>query len=118
MNRTIINLITTLALAILLSTVLPWWSIMVAALMAALIVPLKKTAAFFIPFLTISIYWGTYCYLLSSPNDFILTEKIAVLVPFGGNPYLLIAFTGVLGGISAGVSGLLGKELHEALKGT
>lgn len=117
MNKTIKNLITTLALAVLLSTVLPWWSVMVAALMAELIVPLKKTAAFFIPFLTISIYWGTQSFLLSSPNDFILAEKIAVLLSFGGNPYLLIAFTGVVGGISAGISGLLGKELHEVLNG-
>lgn len=112
MNKMINNLIATLVFALLLSFVLPWWSIMVAAFSAALLIPLDKTAVFFSPFLAIFLYWSVYCYLLSSANAFLLAEKIAQVLPLGSNPYLLIVVTGAIGGMAAGVSGIVGKELR------
>ena len=45
-----------------------------------------------------------------------LAKKIALLFQLNGNPYLLIVLTGVVGGIAAGVSAWLGKELHALRK--
>jgi len=111
MTKKFTNFIVTLVLAALLSLFLPWWSIMVASLLSAFFIPLKKASVFFIPFLAMLLFWGVYCFMLSSANDFTLAKKIAQLFPLGGNPYLLILVTGIIGGLAAGVSAILGKQL-------
>ncbi len=116
MNKNITSFIVTLVMAALLSLVLPWWSVMLAALISALLIPLKKAAVFFIPFLAILLFWGVYSYVLSSANDFILAKKISQLLQLGGNTYLLILLTGILGGLAAGISGLLGSQIIAFLK--
>ena len=84
---------------------------MIAALISAYLIPLKRAAVFFVPFLAIFLFWAVYCYMLSSANDFTLAKKISKLLMIGGNPYLLILAIGVIGGIAAGISGVLGKQL-------
>jgi hypothetical protein len=111
MNKNIVNFIVTLLLSLLFSMFLPWWSIMIAALLAAIILPLKKTAVFFVPFFAVFLIWSVYAFILSSANNYTLANKIATLLPLGGNPYLLILVSGCIGGIAAGVSGILGKQI-------
>lgn len=111
MTKKIIHSIVTIALAYILSIFLPWWSVMTAALITSYLIPLKKAAVFFIPFLAILLLWGIQSYILSSPNDFTLAKKIAELLTLGDNPYVLIFVTGVIGGLAAGISGILGKQL-------
>jgi len=112
MNKKLINFIATIVLSLLLSLSLPWWSVMVAALITGYLIPLKRGAVFFIPFLAIFLFWSVYCYVLSSANDFTLAKKISELLMIGGNPYLLILATGVIGGIAAGISAILGKQIR------
>ncbi|MCD2258737.1 hypothetical protein [Psychroserpens luteolus] len=107
----IINFIVTIILALILSQFLPWWSVMVAGFVSALFFSLKKSAVFFVPFFAILLFWVVYAVMVSSGNDFTLAKKISVLLYLGGNPYLLILVTGVVGGLAAGVSALLGKQL-------
>ncbi|PTL99743.1 MAG: hypothetical protein DA407_16565 [Bacteroidetes bacterium] len=116
MSKNIINFIATIILAILLSIFLPWWSVMTAALTTALFVPLKKAAVFFVPFLAILLFWIVYSYLLSSGNDFTLAKRIAILLPLGGNPYVLMLVTGVVGGLAAGIAAVFGKQLSLMVK--
>ncbi|MBO3116664.1 hypothetical protein J4050_07900 [Winogradskyella sp. DF17] len=111
MNRNLINFLTTLLLAISFSFFLPWWSVMVAAILTAIVVPLKKSAVFFVPFFTIAIFWIGYSFLLGKDNDFILAKKVANLLSLGGNHYLLLLVTGVIGGLAAGIAGVFGKQL-------
>lgn len=107
----------TLLLAFILSQFLPWWSIMVAGFVSALFFSLKKSAVFFVPFLAILLFWSVYAFMISNSNDFTLAKKIAILLPLGGNPYLLIIVTGIIGGIAAGVAALLGKQCSVLVKG-
>lgn len=116
MNKNILNLLTTLVFALILSFLLPWWSVMLAAFLTTLIFPLKGVATFFIPFLAIFGFWLAYTFMLSSNNDFTLASKIAVLLPLGGNAYALIAVTAVIGGLAAGVAGIFGKQCTLLLK--
>ena len=111
MNKNITSFIVTILMAVLLSIVLPWWSVMLAALLSALLIPLKKAAVFFVPFMAILLFWGIYCFVLSSGNDFTLAKKISELLQLGGNPYALILLTGILGGLAAGISGILGNQI-------
>ncbi|WP_394748891.1 hypothetical protein [Spongiimicrobium salis] len=112
MTKNIYNFIATLILAVLLSLFLPWWSIMIAALITALLIPLQKSAVFFVPFLAICCYWAVYSFLQSSANDFTLAKKISQLLQIGGNPYILILLTGVIGGLAAGISAVFGRQLR------
>ena len=116
MNKSILNFGTTLLLAALLSTVLPWWSVMLAGFVAGMIFPLQNKGVFFAPFLALFLYWGVYSFVLSSANNFILARKIAQLLQLGTRPIALILLTGILGGIAAGISGMLGKQLMALVK--
>ena len=106
-----VNLIITALLSIVLNLFLPWWSIMLAAFITGFVIDLKGSAVFLAPFLGVLFLWMVYGYLLSSANDFILSTKIANLLPLGGNVMLLTLITGVVGGIAAGVAGFSGKQL-------
>ncbi|NAS30674.1 hypothetical protein GTQ40_06800 [Flavobacteriaceae bacterium R38] len=111
MTKNITNFIVTIVLAVLLSLFLPWWSVMIVAFITSLLMPLKKGAVFFVPFLAILLYWVVHCFILSSANDFILAKKVSQLLQIGGNPYLLILVTGIVGGLAAGISAVFGKQI-------
>jgi hypothetical protein len=110
MNKHIINFIATIIVAIVLSQFLPWWSVMIASFITAILFNLKNSAVFFVPFLAISLFWIVYAFWLSSANDYILANKIAILLPLQGNPYLLILVTGLIGGIAGGIAAIFGKQ--------
>lgn len=111
MNRNILNFVITIVIALVLSLFMDWYSVMVASLITGFLLPLKRIAVFLVPFLAIFILWAVYSYTLGSSNDFILAEKIAVLLDLKGNTTLLLVITGLVGGIAGGVAGVLGKQL-------
>ena len=110
MKSKILNFVATIVLAIVFSFFLPWWSVMLAAFIAAVVFSLKRAAVFFTPFLAVLIFWAAYSFLLANDNEFILAKKIAVLLPLGGSPSLLILVTGIVGGLAAGIAGVFGKQ--------
>jgi len=116
MSLSLKSFIFTLLLALLFSLFLPWWAVMVAAFVASLMIGLKKSAVFFIPFLAIALFWMGYALYLGSSNDFTLAKKIAVLFPLNGSTTLLVLITGIIGGIAAGVSSILGNQCRIFLK--
>ncbi len=112
MNRNIINFVVTIIIAYILSLFMDWYSVMIAAFLSALLISLKRTAVFFIPFLAILLFWTIYSFVLGNANDFTMANRIAVLLPLGGNSYLLILVTGIIGGITAGIAAVFGKQLR------
>nr|WP_321222767.1 hypothetical protein [uncultured Psychroserpens sp.] len=115
-KKNIINFVVTIIIALILSQFLPWWSVMVAGFVSALFFSLKKAAVFFIPFFAIFCFWSIYAFIISNGNDFTLSKKISTLFTLGGNPYVLILVTGIIGGLAAGVSALFGKQLSGLVK--
>ncbi len=111
MRKFALNFTLTILFAWLGSQFLPWWSIMLAALIVSAIVRLRKASTFIVPFLAIALLWIVQAWLLSSPNDFILANKISVLFGIGENAILLILITGIVGGIASGTAALLGNQL-------
>jgi hypothetical protein len=110
MNKKIINFITTIVVAFIFSQFLSWWSIMLAAFLIAFLIPLKKAAVFIVPFLAVALLWIVQSWILSSTNDYILAKKIATLLPLGGNPFVLMLVTGIIGGLAAGIAAVFGKQ--------
>ena len=116
MKKNLINFLVTLIIATILSQFLPWWHVMVAGFVSALFFSLQRIAVFLIPFLAIFLFWIGYAFWLSNANDFILAQKIAVLLPLGGSSFLLLLVTGLIGGLAAGTSALLGKQCSLLVK--
>ena len=116
MKKNLINFIVTLIIAVILSQFLPWWHVMAAGFISAVFFSLNRAAVFYIPFLAIFIYWTIYAFWLSQANDFILSKKIAVLLPLGGSWFVLLLVTGCIGGIAAGGAALLGKQCRNLVK--
>ena len=116
MSSSIKSFTLSLLLAIILSQFLPWWSVMLATFISGFSISLKKTSIFFIPFSSIAVFWMGYAWYLGSSNDFILAKKIAILLPLNGNSIILILITGIVGGISAGISGFFGTECRKLFK--
>ena len=110
MIKIFLNFTITTILAYLLSIFLPWWSIMFAAFIIGWLIPLGKFSQFLIPFLSVALLWIIQAYMLSSANDFILSKKIATLLMLDGQISLLFLLTGLIGGLSAGISGTLGQQ--------
>lgn len=115
MKNITFNFILTFVLAMVLSLFMPWWAVMVSGFISAAIVRLRNVAAFFVPFLAILIFWIAYGWLLAKPNEFVLSEKIAVLLPLNGNVFLLLLITGVVGGLAAGIAALFSNQLRFVL---
>lgn len=113
--KLISNFLLTILLGIILSLFLPWWSIMLAAFLSGAIVRLKNTSAFFVPFFAMALFWIIQAWMMASANDFILTEKIGVLLQLGEEPILVILITGIIGGLAAGISGLFGNQTRAIL---
>ena len=110
MKTKILNFIATLVLAVIFSLFLPWWSVMLAAFITAVLLSLKGAAVFIIPFLAVFVFWTAYAFMLTSANNFTLAKKIAILFPLDGNVYLLTLVTGIVGGLAAGIAGIFGKQ--------
>ena len=89
---------------------------MIAATLAGFIIPLKGFKVFLMPFTGIFLFWGCYAYVLSSSNDFRLANQIGVLFDIGEQPYLVILITAFVGGLAAGIAGILGKQLTNIKK--
>ncbi|WP_411768101.1 hypothetical protein [Winogradskyella sp. A3E31] len=110
MNKNLLNFLLTLILVGVTAFVLPWWSVMLCAFITTMCIPLKKAAVFFVPFLAVFLFWFSYMFFLSSSNDYILAKKIAVLLPLGGNAFLLILVSSIIGSIAAGIAAVFGKQ--------
>jgi len=113
MNKNIINFIATVVLAAVLGLFLPWWGVMVAAFASSLFIPLKGASVFGVPFAAVFLYWSVYSFVLSSANDFTLAAKISELLKLGGNPNVLVAMAGIIGGFAAGIAAVFGKQIAQ-----
>ncbi|HNA95664.1 MAG: hypothetical protein IT248_05765 [Chitinophagaceae bacterium] len=106
----------TLLLAFVSGLYLPWWGIAIVALLVAAIVHQKAGKAFLSGFLGLFLLWGGLAFWIDMKNDHILSQKIAAILPLGGNSILLILVTALVGGLVAGFAALSGSFLRVSAK--
>lgn len=106
----------TLLLAFVSGLYLPWWGIAIVALLVAAIVHQKAGKAFLSGFLGLFLLWGVLAFWIDMKNDHILSQKIAAILPLGGNSILLILVTALVGGLVAGFAALSGSFLRASAK--
>ncbi|MBK9380364.1 MAG: hypothetical protein IPN39_03465 [Chitinophagaceae bacterium] len=94
----------------------PWWGFAVTSLFVALLVHQKAGKAFLAGFLGLFLLWGGLAWWIDMKNNGVLSQKIASVLPLGGNSILLIVVTGVAGGLVAGFAAMSGSYLRSSAK--
>ncbi len=95
---------------------LPWWGIGIVALLIGLLVRQKAGLSLLSGFLGVFILWAGLAWWIDMKNNSVLSERIAHVLPLGGNSILLILVTGFVGGLVAGFAALTGAYLRPAVK--
>lgn len=109
--RFIFNIILIAALAYLLELFLPWWSVIMAAFIVNMWLPTKGFNAFLSGFLGVGLLWLLYAWLIDAESSSILSSRMAGI--FGlANPAMMIALTGLAGGIAGGFAALSGSQFR------
>ena len=86
-----------------------WWSFAITSFIIALFVHQKAWAAFTATFLGLFLLWAIMALIIDSSNDYLLSQKIARLLPLGGSSTLLIIITALIGGLVSAFAGLSGS---------
>lgn len=109
-----VAMVLTAALAFISGLFLPWWALAFTSMGVALIIHQKAGKAFLAGFLGVFGLWGGLAAWIDFQNNQILSHKIAQILPLGGNSYLLIGVTALLGGLVAGLAALTGSFLRSS----
>jgi hypothetical protein len=110
--RFFISILLIALFAFALGFYMPWWSIAVASFVVSLLIRQRSGRSFLTGFLAVFIMWCILGYLIDVSNHQLLSARIASILPLGGSPVLLIFFTGVIGGLTAGMASLTASYLH------
>ena len=104
-------IITIILLSAILENSLPWWIIAPVAFAVSYLFKLKWHQAFLAGFLGLFILWAGMAFFIDRSNEHILSSKVSVLILKSSKPFVLIAITGLIGGLVAGFGGLAGSFL-------
>jgi len=107
-----VSLLLTIFLSFTACLYLSWWSIAIVAFLVAALIPQRPGISFLTGFVALFLLWGGLSFWLSMRNEHILAHKISMLLLKMDNPYLLIAATGLIGGLVAGMAALTGSYLR------
>lgn len=109
-----VAIILTALLAFISGLFFPWWGIAVTSLLVAVLVHQKAGKAFLAGFLGVFLLWAALALWIDMKNNGILSKKIALVLPLGGNAILLILVTGLVGGLVAGFAAMSGSFLRSS----
>ncbi len=89
----------------------PWWIIVVCAFMIGLIMPTKGFNDFLSGFLGVGLLWLIFAWMIDINTDSILSRQIASVLSLN-NGLVLVAVTGLVGGLAGGFACLAGSQLR------
>lgn len=112
----IASLLLTALLAFIGGIYLPWWSIAIAAFVAALLIHQTAGKAFAAGFLGLFIVWALLAGWIDNANGSLLSARIGELLGIGNNPLLLIGITALIGGLVAGFAAMSASFLRSTKK--
>ena len=91
-----------------------WWSFAITSFIIALLIHQKSWVAFLATFLGLFLLWAVMALIIDGANDYLLSQKIATLLPLHGSSTLLIFITALIGGLVSGFAGLTGSLVRKA----
>ena len=108
----LVALLLTALLSFIAGLYLPWWGIVIAAFLSALLIYQNAGSAFLSGFLGLFLLWSGLSFWIDAKNESIFSAKIGALLGIGNNPFLLILITGLVGGLVAGFAAMTGSFLR------
>jgi len=102
-----------LSFAIGLYTTLPWFSFVFCSLIVAIAIHPKPWKSFLSGFVAVFVLWVLLAILSDTPNEHLLSTKVANILPLGGNYVVLIFITGLIGGLISGMAALTGSFVRK-----
>jgi hypothetical protein len=107
-----VSILLTAILAFVSGLYLPWWCLVFAAFLVALLIHQRSGRAFLSGFLGVFVLWIFLAWWIDMKNDSVLSKKVAVLFPLGGSPLLLILISAIIGALVAGFAAMSGSYLR------
>lgn len=89
----------------------PWWTVVICAFLIGLIMPTKGFNDFLAGFLGVGLLWLVFAWMIDLNTDGILSEQVAPILSLN-NGLVLVAITGLVGGIVGGFACLAGSQLR------
>lgn len=90
----------------------PWYIIAPVAALVAIVIPQKPWHAFAAGFTALFTAWAGLAGYISIKNQQVLAHKVALLILQVDSPFLLIFFTGCIGGLVAGFAALAASYIR------
>lgn len=107
----ILKVVLIAGLSYLAELFLPWWSVVICAFLVGLILPTKGFNDFLSGFLGVGLLWLIFAWSIDMDTDSVLTSQVAPLLGVN-NALVVVALTGLLGGIAGGFGTLSGSQLR------
>ena len=95
-----------------LSLYLPWWVVAPACFVAAITLRLSPLQSFLAGFVSLFLLWAGMAFYINAANDQVLAHRMSQIILNSDNPLLLVAMTGVLGGMTGALAALSGSLLR------
>lgn len=99
-----------------LQMVLPWWVVIVLSFATCGLIGKTFKISFWHPFFAIFLLWISMALFKSIPNHNILATRVAEMIGVK-LWYVVLVITGLLGGITAAISGICGYHFRKAVIG-
>lgn len=112
----LVAILLTALLAFISGLFLPWWGMALSSLLVAVLVHQNAGKAFLAGLSGVFLLWAALAWWIDMKNNGVLSQKIASVLPLGGNAILLILVTGLIGGLVAGMAALSGSFLRSSGK--
>jgi len=100
----------------LLSLFLPWWSLIIPCLVFGALLGKKKFSAFYYGFTAIALLWLFQILWIYTNDGDVMATRIAELFSLP-HPWLVVAATVLIGGLTGGLSTLTGYLSTEVFQG-
>lgn len=107
----ILRIILIAGLSYLAEMFLPWWSVVCCAFLVGLLLPTKGFNDFLSGFLGVGLLWLIFAWSIDAETNSILARQMAPLL-FLNNALVVVAVTGLLGGLAGGFGALTGSQLR------
>ena len=111
----LIKLILSVVLTLVLSMWLPFWAPAIGIILINYFIKSSGWSSFFSGFLGMGLTWLVYAWMLSTGEANVINEKMAEIF-MGLSPEIMFIISGLIGGITGGISAVIGFLFQPAVK--
>ncbi|MDA0194302.1 MAG: hypothetical protein O2887_04435 [Bacteroidetes bacterium] len=107
--KVIFKMLLTVAFAYMGLMIMPWWILVLIAFVISAAIPTNDFGAFLAGFLGVGLLWLVIAWKIDIKTNSVLSAKIALIIPVGGDTTALVILSGVIGAVVGGFSSLSGN---------